>query len=173
MNKSRLALWADSWHASSMNDSAYDAAARIILRRPHTVRELTEKLRKKNFSAEAIEEAISTLKEHHYLDDTKLAKQFVEWHINYKPMGRCALRFTMIKKGFQASDIESALERLTSDVEKSLVKRLVEQRTAKGNVARDKLARFLLSRGFDNETVLTSLEVSSDQTSDQPSHTDF
>jgi regulatory protein len=156
-----------------MNDTAYEAAARMILRRPHTVKELTQKLRLKNFSADDIADAVTTLKESHHIDDTQLAKQFVEWHIKYNPMGRRALRFKMVKKGFEAADIESALEQLTSSVEHDLVKRLIEQRTARGNVTREKLARFLLSRGFDNETVLTLLEAVPGQTEDQPSHTAF
>ena len=141
-----------------MNDTAYEAAARMILRRPHTIKELTQKLRQKNFVADDIEAALATLKESHHLDDAKLAQQFVEWHIQYKPMGRRALRFTMMKKGFETSDIDTSLTQLTSEIERDLAQRLIEQRASKGVVARDKLARFLLSRGFDNETVLTLLE---------------
>lgn len=156
------------WHDEVMPDSAYDAAARMLLRRPHSVRELTDKLKRKGFSVDDVSDTVERLQSEHHLHDAALARQLVRWHIEHRPSGRRAVRQRLQLKGLPAEHIDTALtELLTRDVEKDCAERALEGRLRHTDLAtlprakrRDRLARFLLSRGFDSDVVISLLDAS-------------
>ena len=140
-----------------MNDTAYEAALRILVRRPHAEKELRTKLVRKEFSRDQIAEAVARLKNEKHLDDAKLARDLVRWFMDYRPMGRRGVRFKMMQRGFLASDIEAALaENYPAELEKKLARTLMERRP---RATREKTARFLLSRGFAQDVVLAVLDA--------------
>ncbi|MFH0831177.1 MAG: regulatory protein RecX [Parcubacteria group bacterium] len=149
-----------------MNDTAYEAALRILLRRPHAEGELVEKLQRKKFSAEEVTATIGQLRAEKYLNDTKLASEFVAWHLEYKPMGRRGIRQRMLLRKFKPVDIETALQALvTPEAERCAAQKLLESRLSRESIKklapqeqRERLARFMLARGFDTELVLSLLD---------------
>ncbi len=139
-----------------MNDTAYEAALRVLIRRPHAERELGVKLARKKFSQDEIAEAIARLKNEKYLDDAKLARDLVRWFVEYRPMGRRGVRFKMQQRGFSAEDIAAGLsENYPPEMEKTLAQKLVQ---TKPRATREKTARFLVSRGFATDIVLEALD---------------
>jgi len=150
-----------------MNNTAYETALRIILLRPHVEQELIDKLRKKEFGTEEIDETLIQLRAQKYINDTKLAADFVRHHLEYKPMGKRGIRQRMLIRRFKPADIEQALRSVTPEDELAACQRLLESRASRPSIIalppaerRDKLARFLLSRGFDSELVLRVLQKS-------------
>lgn len=149
-----------------MNADAYEYALRILIRRPHAEGELAEKLRRKDFAAEEIAATLGQLRAEKYLNDPKLAREFVTWHLEYKPMGKRGIRQRLQLRKFKEADIEAALaERATPEAELRAAQKLLEGRLGRASVAalppqqkRERLARLMLARGFDTELVLGLLE---------------
>jgi len=149
-----------------MDDNAYDAAARMLLRRPHAERELTDKLRRKQFSDDDIAAAVARLHDEHHFDDAALALQLVRWHVEHRPSGKRAVRQRLQLKGLPREAIDAAIAgALPQDVERACARRALESRTSKSDLStlppakrRDRLARFLLSRGFDGDVVIDLLD---------------
>jgi regulatory protein len=149
-----------------MNDTAYEAALRILVQRPHAEGELLLKLRKKEFSQDEIEETIGQLRAEKQLNDTKLAREYVQWHLDYKPMGRRGIEYRLRARKFKQQDIQSAVaELVTPEAERAGAERLAASRLQHSDIKalppgkrHDRLARFLLSRGFDTDTVLSVLD---------------
>ncbi len=155
-----------------MPDKIYDIAVRYILRRPHSEYELLVKLRRKGFMADEIEEVFETLREEKHLNDKLLAEQLVNYHNEHKPYGRFGLYHRLRKKGFKKEHISRAIEKnLSPDREREILEGLAMAKknnlerliaTSSDQLAqqkqREKLARFLISRGFNNSLVLEVLE---------------
>ncbi|MFO0705082.1 MAG: regulatory protein RecX [Candidatus Andersenbacteria bacterium] len=149
-----------------MNDTAYEAALRILVRRPHAEGELAAKLRKKEFPPEEIAVTLAQLRTEKQLNDPKLAREYVQWHLDYKPMGRRGIVQRLRLRKFKEPDIEAAVgELVTPEAERAGALRLLESRLQHSDLAklppakkRDRLARYLLARGFDTELVLSLLD---------------
>lgn len=165
-----------------MRDDAYQAAVRYILRRPHTEYELIVKLKRKGYHMDEINSAIDNLKKEQHIDDAVLACDLVNWHNQRRPLGRFGLRQRLRKKGVKTEHIQAALEKnLPERLERKLLwdlatkkyaqlqkiyDRVHEQEHDRGQgqqtdmplPVRDKLARFLIGRGFSNELIISVLE---------------
>jgi regulatory protein len=63
---------------SSEVKSAFDKASDYLGLRMHTKKELFNKLLKKGYEKDVIEQAIKKLEEYHYVDDGLFAKQFTQ-----------------------------------------------------------------------------------------------
>jgi SOS response regulatory protein OraA/RecX len=149
-----------------MTMDAYQYAARLLLVRPHAEQDLAVKMRRKGFEASAIAAAIQQLRQEKHLDDARLVREVIEWHITYRPYGRQGLRARLARKGFTSSDINVALsERLTPTREREVCLFLARKRAAR-TPDRDKLARFLLARGFAQDAVIDALDAVTSQAVD-------
>ncbi len=149
-----------------MNNTAYETALRIILVRAHAEGELADKLRKKHFADQEIQETLDQLRAEKYINDAKLAREYVQWHLDYKPMGKRGIVQRLRLRKFKEADIEAAVRELvTPEVVAEGAKRLIELRLARTDLKslspdkrRERLARFLLSRGFDTDLVLSLID---------------
>jgi len=149
-----------------MNNSAYEAALRSLVRRPHAEGELKQKLRRKNFTQMEIELAIEKLRGEGQINDAQLACELVQWHLDYRPLGRMGLKRRLSLRCFKESHIEAALEQvLTPEAEQKALRSLFEARLRRTDLQqlseqkrRERLARFALSRGFSTGLVLDQLD---------------
>jgi len=148
-----------------MKDTAYEAALRILVRRPHSEGELAQKLKRKSFDDQEIAATLDRLRADRHLDDSRLARDFVQYHIDYKPMGKRGIARRMYLKKFTQADIDQALVVVDQQVEQRLAEQLARRKlttTALQNTSperqREKVVRFLLSRGFSNDTVGSLLD---------------
>ena len=149
-----------------MDDNPYDAGARMLLRRPHSSRELGEKLSRKGYADSQIQAALERLQQENHLNDAELARQLVRWHIAHRPSGKRAVHQRLLVKGLPKELVEAALnELLTTDVEKTCADQALASRLQRSDLKnlspakrRVRLARFLLSRGFDTGLVIELLD---------------
>ncbi|MDP2587798.1 MAG: regulatory protein RecX [bacterium] len=148
-----------------MKDTAYEAALRILVRRPHSEGELAQKLKRKSFDDDEIAATLDQLRADRHLDDSRLARDFVQYHLDYKPMGKRGIARRMYLKKFTQADIDQALVVVDQQVEQRLAEQLARRKlatTALQNTSperqREKVVRFLLSRGFSNDTVGSLLD---------------
>lgn len=145
-------------------EAAKKRAFRILERMPRTVKQLREKLQKdQKYSDEIIETVIVYLKEYNYLDDMQFSVDYINGRKNNK--GLKVLLYELRNKGVSEDIIEEVKE-VFSDIETdAVIRRLISKKGIDPNTEdrkqREKLYRFLLSRGFsysDISNVISDLK---------------
>lgn len=151
--------------------SAMDEALRALSRRRMSVAKLRSHLQRKRYPAEEIEECLNRLEEWGYLDDLSYARDLVERTMTRAPVGIGRLLWELRTKGIpEAIAEEVASEVLSSVSERELCEKAARNYLAskRGTAGRNRrvledTARYLMRRGFDDETVfLVVSELSSD-----------
>lgn len=137
-------------------------AARYLARRLHSINELRIKLRQKGYEIALINQVLDDLTEKNYLNDYQFGSVFADENIKNKLWGKNKLKAELIKRGLHSSDIDrvliakfpsdsgdydNALE-LARKKHKQLSSRNLEERKLK-----EKIMAYLLSKGYDYETV--------------------
>lgn len=129
----------------------------ILSRRDHSVSEVRRKLKTKRFSPEQIDEAITWAQAQQLLNDESFAQKYIESVMRSKAVGRRWLQYKLHEKGVSASIIEQTLAQSYSpELEQAKAGEATQswQRQHPGKAGdRDKLMRFLLSRGFGSEVI--------------------
>lgn len=136
-------------------------ALRLLGRRQHSVNELKTKLKQEQYEPKLIDEVITELQKKNYLDDKKFALTFAEEKMKSKQWSERKLRAELMKKGIASSIISEVLETKTSSEDNlsnalAAAKKkleLLKKRKLEGRELRNKLSTFLLSKGFDYETI--------------------
>jgi regulatory protein len=147
-------------------------ALRLLGRRQHSESELKRKLSEltfaknygalgKNFDNMLIDEVIIELKKSNFLNDKEFADSFVEEKLKTKKWSQRRLQSELIKKGIKQDIISKVIAQKISGAvnydnafavaikkHESLKKRNLDR-----NEIKYKLSAFLLSRGFDYETI--------------------
>ena len=140
-------------------DDCYRVALRILRHRFNSIAELKRKLRAKGFSREDIEPAIEGLVLEKWLDDERYAGAYVRTRLQ-KRIGKLRIRRELIAAGVADEIIARAVgENIDSEDERaralaSAQKRLpILTRRYGPDVARNKLAAYLLKQGYDSALV--------------------
>jgi len=92
---------------------AYAKGIDIVSRRPHTEKEIRDKLKDKEYAPVTIDKTIEKLREYGYVDD----EAFLEHYLSFKGdvQGPRKLKYDLIKKGIAEYLIDNALEALKDD----------------------------------------------------------
>jgi len=90
--------------------SCLDKAYRLLARRPHSVHELTVKLKEAGYGAGEVDEVVRLLVEKGYLDDDAYCKGYAASRVDRMRLGPKRLRADLARKGFDEALVESALE---------------------------------------------------------------
>lgn len=146
-----------------------EKAYRYLAGRAHSKKELRDKLLRKGFEAELIEQVLKELTDQKYLDDQAFAMSFAKSRVLNKPIGVRLLRRDLMMKGISKNLIDEAIrETYRSESEEDLAQRLFEKRKNRyGDLedikTRKKLFDFLLRRGFAWEVVKRVVVESSNE----------
>lgn len=130
--------------------SARNKLMDLLARRDHSEKELRTKLKQRDFASEEIELAISDARDRNWLATPKeIGAKFAE-SLHGKNKGIHYINHHLQVKGLPTIPMDSDLE-----LEKA--RRLVENKFSRieglSQAERAKVGRFLVSRGFDGETV--------------------
>jgi regulatory protein len=154
------AAWARLESAES-SDKALQAALRFLELRPRSLAEVRERLRRKGYSPEAIEAALTRLNETGLLDDQAFSRFWVEARQNSRPRGKLALRSELLRKGIDKATIDETLaEQGDADDERERAETLARSVLHKYSRETDKqsfqrrLGGFLQRRGFAPDIVI-------------------
>jgi regulatory protein len=141
---------------------AMSAAVRILTHRDHSKYELKQKLQQRGFTSEVIDTVILECERLNYIDDKRTARIYIS-QLKRKRFGIRHIRMALKKKRLYGAAIEKILlakyakieERKNAD--KLLEKKMKTfKREEDPKKRRDKIYRFLNSRGF-NKDVITDL----------------
>ena len=143
-------------------DTSYDTllqyALKLISRKRYTEYELSKKLIAKKIGKDADHKrVIKRLKELKYIDDTSFARDYISTRILVSPRGKDLIKIELLKKGINEKIISSELEKANIDEEK-LAKLVMQKRISRfqgleKRKKKEKIMRFLLSRGFKFDTI--------------------
>jgi regulatory protein len=146
--------------------SAINFAFRLLSRRNYTRRELTLKLLQRGFEEKTMDRVVAECERLHYLDDEAFARTYRK-QMTEKGYGARYIQMAMKKKGFTDRDIAVSFSDYDMVADECTVAQtaLVKKVKTLGHLPedlkkREKLYRFLCSRGFSTSTVHEVLDTS-------------
>ena len=86
-----------------------DKAYKLLSRRDHSRKELSDKLRQRGYSHELVEQVICEIQKAGYLDDAVFARRFASTRLQIRPMGKKRLLFELVRKGIEPEAAERAV----------------------------------------------------------------
>jgi regulatory protein len=125
-------------------------------------KEVRDRLKKKKFDAETIEDTVSFLKEKAFIDDEQFARAWIRSRVK-KPLGIRRLKVELRLKGIDKAIIDAGINELKSDYsEEDVVKSIAKNRLSrlKGidqQKAKKRVYAYLLRRGFSPESIIEVL----------------
>ena len=149
---------------NSSSKSAYNAALRILTRRDHSRYELVRKLKQRGFSSEDISHAVTACEKYDYIDDERTAKVYIR-QLKRKGYGKKRIQLELKKKGLKGDRILNILDERVSETEEcegaqriltKNVKRFEREKDLQKR--RDKIYRFLHTRGFSREVITKTIK---------------
>ena len=148
------------------------AACYYLSRRSLTDRQLREKLEKKEYLPEVINETLEYMTEAGYINDADYAARYVQDALNLKRHGKRRIRQDLRQKGIDIEVIDEVLGETESDSSPAL-RALIEQKSAGLDLGdrkhRARVFNFLVRRGYDFDEINTAIREFTEGTED----TDF
>jgi regulatory protein len=142
---------------------ATDAAIRLLTSRPRSVREIRDRLRRKEYGDETIERVLERLRDWRYIDDEAFARYWVENRESNRPRGRRLLEQELRQKGVERETVSSALDEAGIDERAGALEiaraKMRSYRNEEEAVARRRLGAFLARRGYGYDVVKPVLEA--------------
>ncbi|MDX1641251.1 MAG: regulatory protein RecX [Balneolaceae bacterium] len=141
-----------------------EACFRYLSGRDHSSFELKQKVGKKGFREEDVDQVIANLAESGYLNDEEFASKFAKEKIEFNQWGPKKIKSHLYKKGLDRKIIEKVLEQKTDDLQlQQICVDLVMKR--KRHFLREnddfkrkqKIYRYLSGRGFSGSVIKKSL----------------
>ncbi|AZG44143.1 regulatory protein RecX [Gordonia insulae] len=154
--------------------SAWDAALRLLGVRARSRHEMAERLARKGFDAETVDDVMTRLDRHRLVDDTDFATEWVRSRHTHSGRGRVALRQELRAKGVDAAIIEAALAEVDPDDERAVAADLVAKKLTPTQVDRlqadpamretlfRRLVGMLLRRGYPQSLAIDVVTESLD-----------
>ncbi len=140
------------------------SALRILARRDHSVVELIQKLDRRGYAEEMVQQVVAECGRMDYLNDQRVARQLID-RMKRRGMGLRRIRHELQKRGLEGEQVEAQLLAGVSPPEERLLVRQVAEKKWKtlSNQAdpRNKmlrLQRFLRSRGFSDSMIVETLK---------------
>lgn len=136
-----------------------DVALRILGVREHSRLELRRKLLRRGYAAEAVEALIARFCELRYLDDARFAQSLARERLGVRARGVHDVALRLRRAGIGDDDAKNALGAIGLEIDgQEVLLRLAQKKIAllkheESGKRRNKLARFLLARGFSGEAV--------------------
>lgn len=131
-----------------------------LAKRDHSIYELKEKLAKKTDNVDWIEKSINQLKKLGYLNDEKIVDNLLENYNTYKQYGPSRIKQELKHKGIDNETIKNVMEDSEFDYFELALQCLNKKcrEPIKDRKDRDRLTRFLLSRGFNFDMIRYALD---------------
>ena len=143
-------------------EKAKNYAFLLLKFRQRSTKEITQRLKQKNFDDSVIKETLSFLKRQGFVDDESFAKAWIDSRLK-KPLGLRRIKEELRIKGIDTNIIESNLKKIRQDyLEEEVVARIAADRLSKlKGIEPQKVKRrtfaYLLRRGFSPEVILDTL----------------
>jgi regulatory protein len=142
---------------------AKQQAYRLLAYRSQTSSELRDRLQRRGYTAPIIDEVLRQLASDGYIDDRKVALDWARYRLQSKPLGRRRLAWELQRRGVSSELLEEVLRDVYREFDEVILaeqatrKRLRTKGLPRSVRDRQREARYLLSLGFDADTVEAAL----------------
>ena len=143
--------------AESEKQTALSKVLKLISTRYKTQKEVENYLYQKGYLPQVVYFVIEKLNEYHYIDDERYTDSFIASH---KSFGKLKLKQQLLQKGISQSIINDKLENEDFDQTDEIV-RLAEKYMKNKEDTKEnyiKLFKYLMSKGFEYETIKNALK---------------
>ena len=134
---------------------AVKRAMHLLERQGRTEYQLREKLLQSEYPAEAVEDAVSYVKQYHYVDDERYARVFIRSHQEKRSKRR--IRQDLMRRGVSDDIIDLCMEEEYDTSERAQIKELLAKKSFSPDTADwqeyGRIYRFLLRRGFSGSDI--------------------
>ena len=140
---------------------ANDYALRFLSYRQRSEKEIRDKLAKKDFGNEFIENTIAYLKYNSLIDDLEFARSFTRDKIHLNKHGPQKIKYELYKKGISSEIIDKVLDEDDTEYERAMEvakKKLPSYKNDDKNAKYRKLGGFLQRRGYSSDCVYKILK---------------
>ena len=137
---------------SNIRNKAMD----LLARREHSEQELRQKLKTREYDADAIDEVLQALKKDRLQSDERFTESYVNHRFN-AGVGPLKIRFELRQKGVSDRLADEFLEPLSDQWDELMTRQRIRKYGASipnDYAERMKQARFLQNRGFSPESVM-------------------
>jgi len=137
----------------------------MLAARAYSVAELKQKLRRKGFGSQAIDETVLRLKKLHFLDDRKLAEHYASSLVRNRAFGRYRVERELKSRRVDPRTVEPALQAAFEETdERALLETVLDQkvRTLRLPVTRARLwslCNSLRRRGFRSDDIMKAVRA--------------
>jgi len=150
-----------------MHDNPNYAAQAILAIRDHSELEMRQKLARKKFSIDEINQTVINLKKANLLDDMQFALLYTTSTLNRKPVGPRFIEFKLKQKGINENIISQVISDTYADNREAELAQFAAEkwRRLHPKYATDKarLSRHLQSRGFSPSVIFALSPESEDE----------
>ena len=138
--------------------TALMTAVDYLSRQAYSEKKLREKLDRKGFPAEEIDDAVARLIERHYLDDTDLCAQQFMYLYNENRSSVRQICAKLMQRGFDHDLVRSVVPEDTFEREIAVAERLLSMKF-KPTDAHQKMMAHLYQKGFSLDTAHTAVRM--------------
>ena len=143
-------------------------ALRLLERKDYSRKEITGKLLQDGYEPAMVEQIIAYIDSYHYLDDSRVAENFIRGKKEYK--SKREIEFLLKQKGIGDEDIEHALEENYKNEnginqEEQAIARMLRKYCAEDQLSelsyddKQKIAAKLYRKGFASDTIRKQLQM--------------
>jgi regulatory protein len=139
--------------------SAMNTAVRLLTRGDHTRFEIFQKLGQRGFDGGVVDRVLAECRRLDYINDERTARVYIE-QLARRGFGFRRIRFELRKKGLTGERFEIILNEHRAEIDEHEIARKVMLKKMKSfesvedrQKRRDKMYRFLYSRGFDASVI--------------------
>ena len=148
-------------------ETALNRAAGLCSTSEHCTKEIQDKLQKWGLSPIEIERAINYLIDEKYIDNSRFCRAYAKDKLRYNHWGRIKIRTMLHQLVLSSSEIEEGLAAIDEEEYLQVLREVAKQKEHsihdEDEYARmGKLARHLLSHGFESDLVMELCRQSSE-----------
>lgn len=144
--------------------AAYVAALKLLARRELSEAQVRQRLARKGFEGDAVDEAIAKLKAERAIDDARVAEAIARTETAVKRRGKLRVRRRIESAGISSAEARRAVNEAFGDIdadallEAALAKRLRATASIQDDREFQRLYRYLIGQGFESDQVIRILQ---------------
>jgi regulatory protein len=145
--------------------SAYVAALTMLSRRELSESQIRQRLARRQYEDDEIDEAVARLKEERAIDDARVAAAIARTQTSIKKRGKLRVTRHIQQAGIASGTAKRATDEVFADLddeallEAALAKRLRGRERAADDRELQRLYRFLIAQGFEPDSISRALRT--------------
>src|SRR3954452_20284631 len=143
--------------------SAYVDGLKMLGRRELSERQIRQRLARKEYTQEEIDDAVARLREERAINDQRVAEAIARMETGIRKRGKVRVRMQIERAGIAKDTAKAAIDEVFGDIddaallESSLNKRLRGRETIADDREFQRLFRYLIGQGFESDRVMQAL----------------